>query len=114
MRCRLVGRDFKVKGEEEREDLFAAMPPLESKKLMFRMVAAVRGAAEEKGARGGEADVYRREEGPFKCEVRGRRVGRVASGVLEVWEVRQAAEMALRSEKSSRRMGGGIHGEVGR
>ena len=43
MRCRLVGRDFKVKGVEEREDLFAAMPPLESKKLMLRMVAAVRG-----------------------------------------------------------------------
>ena len=42
VRCRLVGRDFKVKGVEEREDLFAAMPPLQSKKLMFRMVAAVR------------------------------------------------------------------------
>ena len=38
MRCRLVGRDFKVKGVEEREDLFAAMPPLESKKLMFEEV----------------------------------------------------------------------------
>ena len=43
VRCRLVGRDFKVKGVEEREDLFAAKPPLESKKLMFRIVAAVRG-----------------------------------------------------------------------
>ena len=37
VKCRLVGQDFKVKGVEEREDLFAAMPPLESKKLMFRM-----------------------------------------------------------------------------
>ena len=35
MRCRLVGRGFKAKGVEEREDLFAAMPPLESKKLIF-------------------------------------------------------------------------------
>ena len=35
-------------------------------------------AAEEKGARGGEADVYRREESPLQCEVRGRRVGGVA------------------------------------
>ena len=42
VRCRLVGRDFKVKGVEEREDLFAAMPSLESKKLVLRMVAAVR------------------------------------------------------------------------
>ena len=49
MRCRLVGRDFKVKGVEEREDLFAAMPPLEAKKLMFRMVAAVRGQRRRRG-----------------------------------------------------------------
>ena len=48
VRCRLVGRDFKVKGVEEREDLFAAMPPLESKKLMFRMVAA-RGQRRRRG-----------------------------------------------------------------
>ena len=54
VRCRLVGRDFKVKGVEEREDLFAAMPPLESKKLMFRM------------------------EGPHEREVRRRRLGGVA------------------------------------
>ena len=47
VRCRLVGRDFKVKGVEVREDLFAAMPLLESKKLMFRMVAAVRGSGGE-------------------------------------------------------------------
>ena len=43
MRCRLVGRDFKPRHEGAREDLFAAMPPLESKKLMFRMVAGMRG-----------------------------------------------------------------------
>ena len=49
VRCRLVGRDFKKKGTEEREDLFAAMPPLESKKLIFRMVARVRGQRRRKG-----------------------------------------------------------------
>ena len=38
VRCRLVGRDFKPKrGERDREDLFAAMPPLEAKKILFRM-----------------------------------------------------------------------------
>ena len=36
VRCRLVARDFKPKGEKDREDLFAAMPPLESKKLIFQ------------------------------------------------------------------------------
>jgi hypothetical protein len=43
VRCRLVGRGFKPRHEGAREDLFAAMPPLESKKLMFRMVASMRG-----------------------------------------------------------------------
>jgi hypothetical protein len=36
VRCRLVGRDFKPKGEKDREDLFAAMPPLECKEILFR------------------------------------------------------------------------------
>jgi hypothetical protein len=35
VRCRLVARDFKPKGERDREDLFAAMPPLECKKTIF-------------------------------------------------------------------------------
>lgn len=38
-----MGRDFTNRGVEEREDFFAAMPPLELKKLMFKMVAGVRG-----------------------------------------------------------------------
>ena len=42
MRCRLVARDFKPKGEKDREDLFAAMPPLEAKKLLFRKAATSR------------------------------------------------------------------------
>ena len=35
VRCRLVARDFKPKGEKDRSDIFAAMPPLEAKKLLF-------------------------------------------------------------------------------
>ena len=50
VRCRLVGRDFKVKHEVERDDLFAAMPPLEAKKTMFRMTAGVRGWRRRRGA----------------------------------------------------------------
>ena len=30
-----MARDFKPKGEKDRGDLFAAMPPLESKKALF-------------------------------------------------------------------------------
>ena len=44
-----MGRDFKRKGIEEREDFFGAMPPLESKKLVFRMVAGVRGQPRRNG-----------------------------------------------------------------
>jgi len=42
IRARLVARDFKPKGEKDRCDLFAAMPPLEAKKLLFRMAAKSR------------------------------------------------------------------------
>ena len=35
VRCRLAARDFKPKEETERSDIFAAMPPLEAKKLLF-------------------------------------------------------------------------------
>ena len=49
VRCRLVGRDFKTKGGKEQEELFAAMPPLEAKKLVFRMTARVRGVRRRKG-----------------------------------------------------------------
>ena len=40
VRCRMVARDFKPRGEKHRGDLFAAMPPLESKKFLFRKAAA--------------------------------------------------------------------------
>ena len=42
IRSRLVARDFKPSGDDGREDLFAAMPPLEAKKLLFRMAIAER------------------------------------------------------------------------
>ena len=37
VRSRWVARDFKPKGEKDREDLFAAMPPLEAKRILFRV-----------------------------------------------------------------------------
>lgn len=40
VRSRLVARDFKPKGEKERGDLFAAMPPLEAKKMLFSIAAS--------------------------------------------------------------------------
>ena len=39
IRSRWVARDFKKKGDSNREDLFAAMPPLEAMKALFWMAA---------------------------------------------------------------------------
>ena len=40
IRCRLVARDFKVKGERDREDLFAATPPLELIRALISRTAS--------------------------------------------------------------------------
>ena len=41
IRSRWVARDFKGRGEDDREDLFAATPPLEAKKLLFKWVRRI-------------------------------------------------------------------------
>jgi hypothetical protein len=47
IRSRWVARDFKGKGEGDREDLFAATPPLEAKKLLFKWVRRKRSDGHE-------------------------------------------------------------------
>lgn len=37
VRSRLVARDFRLKGEGERNDLFAAAPPLEANWMLFQL-----------------------------------------------------------------------------
>ena len=37
VRSRLVARDFRVKGDDRQFEVFAAMPPIEAKRLLFRM-----------------------------------------------------------------------------
>ena len=39
VRCRFVARNIKPKREGPRDDMFAAMPPLEAKKALFAFVA---------------------------------------------------------------------------
>ena len=51
IRSRLVARDFKIRGDGREFEVFAAMPPLEAKRLLFRMAVldgSVHGG-EEKG-----------------------------------------------------------------
>ena len=43
VRSRLVARDFKNKGESGRFDLYAAMPPIEAKRMIFRMAVEMNG-----------------------------------------------------------------------
>jgi hypothetical protein len=52
VRCRLVARDFKPKGEAGRADLFAAMPPLEAKKLLFQKAAVENARNRARGKKG--------------------------------------------------------------
>ena len=40
VRSRLCARDFKVRGDGREFDVFASMPPLEAKRLLFRMAVA--------------------------------------------------------------------------
>ena len=42
IRCRLVARDFKPKGEKSTWNIFAAMPPLEAKTLLMRYMRPCR------------------------------------------------------------------------
>jgi hypothetical protein len=49
VRCRLVARDFKPRGEKDRADLFASTPPLEAKKLLFREAVRWQGRQARRG-----------------------------------------------------------------
>ena len=48
VRSRYVGRDFKPKGEGPRAEIFASMPPLEAKKIIFSRAASQKGEARMK------------------------------------------------------------------
>ena len=49
VRSSLFARDFKPKGEKDRWDLFAAMPPLEAKKILLRAAGTKWQEARRKG-----------------------------------------------------------------
>ena len=52
VRCRLVARGFKPKGEKDRREIFAAMPPLEPKKLLFQQAVTQNALNKLKGEDG--------------------------------------------------------------
>ena len=68
VRCQPVARDFKPRQEGPRDDLFAAMPPLEAKKELFANVAGCVRRDENRPARS-EAHVRRPEESALQREM---------------------------------------------
>ena len=70
VRCRLAARGFKPTREGPRDDLFAAMPPLEAKKALFAYVPGVREKRRKQGSGRSEAHVHRREERGLQREIR--------------------------------------------
>jgi hypothetical protein len=48
VRSRYVGRDFKPKGDGPNAEIFASMPPLEAKKILFSMAASQQGSVRKK------------------------------------------------------------------
>ena len=52
IRCRLIARDFKPKGEKDRSEIFAAMAPLESEKLLFQQAMSQNARNRSRGEAG--------------------------------------------------------------
>ena len=91
VRCRLVARDFEPRREGPRDDLSAAMPPLETQKALFAYVAGVREKRREQGqdevklvfialtVKKAHLDAKCEEKSGSSCQMRSRNLGRVPS-----------------------------------
>ena len=66
IRCRWVGREFKGR-DRDRDDLFAATPPLEAKKVLFAMAACQKGVHKSKLKKIGLIDI---KKAYFHAEVK--------------------------------------------
>jgi len=108
----LWGGVFKVKGGGARGDLFASMPPLEAKKMLFRLTAGVRGWRRRRGMKEIKLmfiDV-RKAHLNAKCEEE-----EWVELPEEMWkwgEVREVETMAVWNEEGGVWMGGRLRGEV--
>ena len=113
VRSRLAARDFKPKGEKERGDLFAAMPPLEAKKMLFSIAAS-----HPRVLRRGKwmrpklmfIDV---KKGPLERRREGRREGLREHARRPSGEVPETSQMVVWHEACRKRLGGGFLGQVG-
>ena len=105
IRSRLVARDFRVQGESDTSDLFAAMPPLEAKRMLFRM--AVRRCREKPCERYKIMLIECEESTPERGSGRGREGLRVAA--VGSWGRRGSFEaVALWHASSGQGVGGAL------
>lgn len=120
IRSRMVARDFKVKGDDRGFDVFAATPPIEMKRLLFRM-AMVEGSTADKVEDGPVklmfADVQKAHlngkvgEDEFAyvqlpAEV-GRGVGRLKRWLYEAWGIGVGGPLHREAEGGGVRQGDG-------
>ena len=108
----LVARDFKPKREENPGEMFAAMPPLEAKKLLFRMAAGVRGWRKRKGAAEIKLMFIDVRKAHLNAVCDEEAWVELPEEFLGMWPLRQVEEMVIRHEKGSSRLGGGVREEV--
>ena len=100
----MVARDFRVKGEGHRDDLFAAMPPLEAKKLLFKMAAATwKGRSE--GKEPDKIMLIDVKKGSLERGRGGGCVGMHRGGLPEEGNYEEASQVAVRHAPGSESMG---------
>ena len=113
VRCRLVARDFKPKREGPRDDLFAAMPPLEAKKALFAFVAGVREKRRVQGHDEVTLMFVNMEKAHLNAKCDEEEWVELPDDFQKNWEVRQVEEMAFRDEKGGVGMGGRLCKKTG-
>ena len=107
-----MARDFQPKREGSRDDLFAAMPAVEAKKVFYS--GSLQGMREKRRVQGHDevklmfVDV-RKAHLNVKCD--DEELVELPDEFKTNWELRQVEEMAVRDEKGSVEMGGRLRKE---
>ena len=105
-RCRLVARDFKPHREGPRDDLFAAMPPLEAKKTMFALAAGERKRRRSQGLQVEKVLLVDVKKAHLNGVCEEEEWVELPSGFGRWGKVRTSQEMVLWNAKGGEQLGG--------
>ena len=103
IRCRWVGREFKGK-DNKRDDLFAATPPLECKKLLFSMAVTNGIGYNGDRSKGMKLDFIDIRRAYFHARARGNLCG-IISGRLKGRILRTAQQIHVWHSRCSTKLG---------